>query len=178
MKSIRAFSFALALVAFAAPAWAQQADPHAAHHPAMAAGAAPAPASTPAAPDPAIARMDVQLKAMAEMHARMTAAKTPAERKALLPAQMKLMQDGLEMMNAMHEGGMAAMHGGGMGAMHAGMDPAMHAGMHPGAQGGMQGGMQCPMMAGMAAHHQMMQKHMELMQAMMQAMTDRFAAAD
>ncbi len=107
MKSIRALSLALVLVSFAAPAWAQQADPHAAHHPAMAAGAAPAPASTPAAPDPAIARMDVQLKAMADMHARMTAAKTPAERKALMPAQMKLMQDGMEMMNAMHAGGMA-----------------------------------------------------------------------
>jgi hypothetical protein len=177
MNSIRAFSLALALVLAAAPAWAQQADPHAGHHPAMAAGdaaAAPAATPTPAEPDPAIARMDVQLKAMADMHAKMSAARTPAERKALMPGQMKLMQDGMDMVNAMHAGGMGAMHGGGMGAMHAGMDPAMHAGMQAGAKGGMQ----CPMMGGMAAQHQMMQKHMALMQAMMQAMTDRFAAGN
>ena len=43
MKLVRAFSLALALVVVAAPSWAQQADPHAAHHPGM---------TTPATGDP------------------------------------------------------------------------------------------------------------------------------
>jgi hypothetical protein len=186
MKLVHVLGLVLAIV-FSAPAWAQQADPHAAHQAAMAAAksagdpaSAPSATSKPAEPDPAIARMDAQLKAMAEMHTQMTAARTPAERKGLMAGQMKLMQDSMDMMNAMHAGGMGAMHAGtcpGMKdgtcpGMQAGMDPAMHAGMH----GGMKDGMQCPMMGGMAGHQQMMQKHMALMQAMMQAMTDRLAA--
>ena len=153
MKLVHTVCLVLAIVV-GAPVWAQQADPHAAHQAAMAAGQAGDPASAatatskPAEPDPAIARMDAQVKAMADIHAKMTAARTPAERKALMPAQLKLMQDGMDMMNA------------------------MHAGM----QSGMQPGMQCPMAGGMAGHQQMMQTHVALMQAMMQAMMDRMSA--
>jgi len=44
-----------------------------------------------------------------------------------MPGQMKLMQDGLDMMNAMPAGGMGAMHGGDMGAMHVEWDVSRNA---------------------------------------------------
>jgi len=181
MKLVHVLGLVLAIV-FSAPAWAQQADPHAAHQAAMAAAksagdpvSAPAATSKPAEPDPAIARMDAQIKAMQDMHARMIAAKTPAERKTLMPGQMKLMQDSMDMMNAMSSHGMA---GHDMAAMHAGMSAGMPAGtkggmpMHAGMAGGMPGSMH----GDMAAHHQMMQKCINMMMGTMQMMMDRMSA--
>jgi len=80
------------------------------------------------------------------MHQKMMAAKTPAERAALMKDHMKVMQDGMAMMGQMG-GGMPMMDqmGGGMSSMP--------------------GGMQKDMM-----------QHMAMMQMMMQMMVDREAA--
>ena len=59
-----------------------------------------------------MARMDTQVKAGHQMHDKMMAAKTPAERDALTTEHMRIMQDSMTMMNGMSPGGM-----GGTGAM-------------------------------------------------------------
>jgi len=66
-----------------------------------------------------MAKMDAQMKAMHEMHARMMNAGTPEERRKLMAEHMKTMQDGMKTMSA----GMADMKGmkampGDMGAHH------------------------------------------------------------
>ena len=147
MKLVRPLSVALALVAVSAITWSAQDDQHQAHHPA---GSAPAPTSKTMSGKPSleIARMDTQMKAMGAMHDKMMAAKTPEERNALMAEHMQAMQDGMTMMNAMAARGASV-------------------------KGGMAGGMQ----GDMAAHHQMMDKRMEMMQATMQMMMDRLPAA-
>ena len=106
MKLTHSLSLAIAISIFGAHVWAADADPHQAHHPA---GTAAAPGAKAM---PGKARMDSQMKAMHEMHDKMMAAKTPAERDALTAEHMKIMQDGMNMMNGMPPGGM-----GGSGAM-------------------------------------------------------------
>ena len=89
-------------------ALAQSDKDHAAHHPAGASSAvAPSKAPTPA-------QMDMQMKAMQEMHDKMMAAKTPEERQALMSEHMKTMHDGMAMMSQMHADG-SAKAGAGMG---------------------------------------------------------------
>jgi len=149
MNRIYALSCALAFAACGTPALASQAEQHSAHHPEGPAPAAQAPGSradTPsAAPADAkaggnMAAMDAQLDAMHAMHAKMLAAKTPAERKALMAEHDKLMRDGLSMMS-------------GMSANEA-------------------NGMNCDM----GERHRQMVKHMAMMQAMMEMMSDRLPA--
>jgi hypothetical protein len=82
-----------------------QADKHAAHHPAAAAGQV----------DPA--RVDQQMRTMQDMHQKMMAAKTPSERAALMQEHMKAMQGGMAMMGQMRgtspqESGKSSMPGG------------------------------------------------------------------
>ena len=97
---IAASAFAAASIATHA-----QGDSHAAHHPAQAASAdKPAATTAPGAGAPDSARMAQHLQAMQALQAQMAAAKTPAERKALMAAQMKLMQDGQSMMGGMGPG--------------------------------------------------------------------------
>ena len=48
--------------------------------------------------------MDAQMKAMREAHEKMIAAKSSDERNALMAEHMKLMQDGMSMMNGMMDG--------------------------------------------------------------------------
>jgi len=105
MKFAHLLSLALAISAMGAPVWAADADPHQEHHPA---GNASAPAAKAM---PGKARMESQMKAMLEMHDKMMAAKTPAERDALTPEHMKTMQDGMTMMNGMSSGGMGVTGG-------------------------------------------------------------------
>ena len=81
---------------------------HAAHHPTSAA----APAATPA---DRMAMMDAHMKAMREMHDKMSRARTLQERQALMAEQMKLMQEGMAMMGGMGPGPMPGMGGMGMG---------------------------------------------------------------
>ena len=132
---------------------AQTADEHKAHHPAG--STSPASANMKAAAKPtgagpmaAMAKMDEHMKAMQAMHEKMLAAKTTAERQALMDEHMKLMQDGMGMMQQM---------GAGMQGM-----------------GGMQAGKSMPV--NMAERQQMMEKRMQMMESMMQMMLDRLPA--
>ena len=105
-----------------------------------------------------MSKMDAQMKKMRDMHEKMMAAKTPEERNKLMAEHMKTMQDGMKMMEGMGGAGMSGMSG------MAGMD-----GMK-----GMPGGQAAA--GDMPAHHQMMDKRMEMMQSMMQMMMDRMPA--
>ena len=132
---------------------AQTADEHKAHHPAG--STSPASANMKAAAKPtgagpmaAMAKMDEHMKAMQAMHEKMLAAKTTAERQALVDEHMKLMQDGMGMMQQM---------GAGMQGM-----------------GGMQAGKSMPV--NMAERQQMMEKRMQMMESTMQMMLDRLPA--
>lgn len=104
--------------------------------------------SSMAAPMP-LATMEPRMQAMQEMHQKMMAAKTPAERQALMADHMKAMQGGMAMMKGM-QGGMQGMAGMGHGK---------------------------GMPADMARRQQMMTDHMAMMQMMMDMMADRMPAA-
>ena len=133
-------------------------DEHAGHHPgdAQSGGVTTqsAPAATAAsAPD----AFDRQMKAMQEMHKKMQAAKTPAERSALMEEHMKLMQSGMATMGAGSSGGM------GMGMMQQGAQAKPAA---PAASG----------TSGMMGMYAQMERRMAMMEQMMQMMVDRQAA--
>jgi hypothetical protein len=101
--------------------------------------------------DGAMVHMDAQIKLMHDMHVKMTAAKTPAERNALMAEHMKTMQSGMDMMSGMMaKDDMAAMDGmPGMGKL---------------------GDSKAPTPEQMAKHHSMMKKHMQMKQKHMQMM--------
>lgn len=102
------------------------------------------------------AAIDAQIAHLRALHERLSRAKTPEERQALMTEQVKVMQESMATMRTMH----AAMAQGGM---------------KGGTQGGMQGGMGMghgDMSEHMGMHHDMMVQHMELMQEMMQTMVD------
>jgi len=119
-------------------------EDHSAHHPAGSAPAASAPAPSPEA-------FNQQMKAMQDMHQRMQAAKTPAERAKLMDDHMRIMRSGMVMMSQMHGGasGMAGMSG-----------------MRSSASEGM---------GGMMNMHMQMERRMVMMEQMMQMMIDREA---
>jgi len=134
----------------------QTGEDHSAHHPPGSAPAASAPAPR-SGPSPAA--IDRQMKAMQDMHHRMQAARSPAERAALMDDHMKLMQSGMAMMGQMRGMGMMAPPAAGTG-------PAPAASAMPGMGG----------MAGMMGMHQQMERRLALMEQMMQMMVDREAA--
>ena len=169
MNRLVAFAVSAAFVVGMSPALAAGEDEHAGHHPeaapttqtSSARGAATGSVTADSA------RMDVQLRAMRDMHRKMMAAKTPKERDALMARHMKAMREGMSMMHRMSEresGGMSMDNKGmagtdmGMGSMNGSGKPAM------------------PMMD-MTAHHQMMEKRMQMMNMMMEMMMDRMPAA-
>lgn len=123
-------------------------EDHSAHHPAGNTPPAAAPVSKPDAA-PALETIDRQMKAMQDMHQKMQAAKTAAERAKLMDEHMKLMQSGMAMMGQMRGG--------------AGQPPATNAG----AMGNV---------GGMMGMHMHMERRMALMEQMMQMMVDREAA--
>ncbi len=123
MKVAHSLSLVLAIAAVAAPTQAAPDDQHQAHHPAGTASM-PAPKAMPGQTRPDVARMDTQIKSMREMHDKMMAAKTPADRDALTAEHMKIMQDGMTMMNGMSPGGMSGMKGD-MAARHQTMETRM-----------------------------------------------------
>lgn len=139
----------------------KSADEHACHHPGgaqsggVAAQSAPA-SATPPAPD----AFDRQMKAMQEMHKKMQAAKSPAERSALMDEHMKLMQSGMAMMGAGNSGGI------GMGMMQQGAQ----------AKSAMPAASENSGMGGMMGMHAQMERRMAMMEQMMQMMVDRQAA--
>ena len=138
----------LVTVIFSGVAFAQapKADEvHSAHHPA---GSAPA-ASPGATPSPEA--FDRQMKAMQDMHQRMQAAKTPAERAKLMDDHMRIMRSGMAMMSQMH-GGTSSMAG------MSGMRSSTSEGM-----------------GGMMNMHMQMERRMAMMEQMMQMMIDREA---
>ena len=140
MKHLSALSLAFAIAASNAPASAASHAQQDAHHPTGAASA-PAAKAMPGKSKPTKARMDAQMNTMQEMHEKMTAARTPEERSALMAEHTKTMQEGMAMMKDMSSGGMAGMKGDA------------------------------------SARHQMMEKRMEMMEAMMQMTMDRLPAA-
>jgi hypothetical protein len=120
--SIRPLTSMLTALLISGCAIAQPAKPdedHSAHHPPggapAAASAQPAQAGAPSTPG-----YEQQMKAMQEMRLKLQAAKTPAERAALMNKHMKLMQAGMSMMGGMD--GMDGMDGMGMMNMHTQME--------------------------------------------------------
>jgi hypothetical protein len=96
-------------------------------------------------------QMETRMKAMQDQHQKFMAAKTPEERMALMPENMKTMQEAMTMMEGMQ--GMGMMGGKEQGQM-----------------------MMDKMPADMMGMHQMMEKRMDMMQSMMQMMMDRMQA--
>jgi hypothetical protein len=144
MNAIRTFA-ALSLAALAtacATPGATDAAPAAGMSPGMSHGDTPMP----------MAAMEPRMNAMKDMHHKMMAAKSPAERQSMMADHMKAMQDGMAMMKEKH-GSMQ-----GMGGM-AGMDHSKG------------------MPDGMAQRHQMMTEHMAMMQMMMDMMAQRMPAS-
>ncbi|KAF7962995.1 hypothetical protein AWV80_15045 [Cupriavidus sp. UYMU48A] len=95
------------------------------------------------------AAVDAQIAHLRALHERLSRAKTPDERQALMAEQVKVMQESMAMMRSMHAGQDQGDMGSGMGMGQRGMPE--HIGMG----------------------HDMMVQHMELMQEMMQTMVDR-----
>lgn len=152
MTTFRQTVLPLVMAAVAFGAYAQTDNQHVQHHPADSVKKA-AVAKPKALVKESMAAMDSQMKVMREMHEKMMATKTPEERNALMADHAKAMQDGMSMMGSMASmGGMKGM--GGMG----GMDSGVNKGRVP---------------LEMMAHHEMMEKRMEMMTSMMQMMMDR-----
>ena len=135
MSHLRQTVLAIALATAAIGALAQtaaQVDAQQKLHQAHVLATEQAAANQPASPaDPAsagkMAAMDTKMKAMAEMHQKMMAAKTPEEKKALMAEHMSTMQEGMKMMGG---DGMAGMQGkkpmaGAMGQHHQMMEKRM-----------------------------------------------------
>jgi hypothetical protein len=141
-------------------------EEHTGHHPegsASGAVAVPSPGAQPSTND----QFTRQMQMMQDMHKRMQAAKTPAEKQAVMRDQMKLMQSGVQMMSEMRQGS------GGMGMGGTGGTPSTGmAGIQPKQQGadGMGG------MGGMMAMHGAMEQRMAMMEQIVQMMVDREAA--
>ena len=105
----------------------------------------------------ALSGMDARMKDMQVMQEKMMAARTPAERSALMPEHMQSMRDGMAMMDKT----------GGMG---------MNMGMKK--DGGAVGGMDMKKSGGAGMSHEMMEKRMDMMQQMMKMMMERTAAVN
>ncbi len=110
MSKLHTAVLSMLLAGTALGAAAQTAAEHAQHHPGASATAPATPAAAQTAmPSNAMgpgqmanmAGMDEHMKAMCAMHDRMAAAKTPEERQALMAEHMKLMQEGMGMMQQM-----------------------------------------------------------------------------
>lgn len=118
--------FGVMALGLAFSATAQTAADHTQHHPAPANASAPGPAPAAAQAMPAMPQMQQHMQEhMATMQAlrnKLAAAKTPAEREALMGDHMKAMQEGMDMMKNM--GGMGGMGGGKAPAGTATMDPS------------------------------------------------------
>jgi hypothetical protein len=161
MTNLRHTVLSIAIATMSLGAFAQTDAQHTQHQPAQTAKkVVKANPKSPSAATQSMAAMDGQMKTMREMHEKMMAAKTPEERKALMGEHMKTMQDGMAMMGKMNStDAMSGMgHMKGMGGMDAGPK-----------KGGMS-------MDNMMAHHDMMEKRMEMMTTMMQMMMDRMPA--
>jgi hypothetical protein len=176
MKVVRSLIAVSLIACLSTLSLAAQPDPqdHEAHHPAGAASApkskaptAKPPATKASAPKPSAAvkqnieRMDKQMSMMGEMHQKMMNAKSADERSALMGEHMKVMQDGMSMMDMMKGSGKAGAGMGGGGMSGQGMGSAQDGKSMPG---------------NMEDRQQMMEKRMDMMQMMMQMMMDTQSA--
>ena len=90
------------MLGLAAVSFAQEKDEdHLAYHPESTASAT---AAGKAGRATDAAKMGAHMKAMRQMHEKMAAAKTAAEREALMPEHMKVMREGMSMMAGMSPG--------------------------------------------------------------------------
>ncbi|MDP3823116.1 MAG: hypothetical protein Q8R33_16725 [Burkholderiales bacterium] len=149
-------------VAVLATACANPGHSSAAHAPPGKAGMQMGSADSMAAKDP-------RMVSMRDMHQRMTNARTPAERQALMADHMKAMQGGMAMMKDMH--GQHGQHGA---SAMAGMKPTGSASAASPTAGGCDGK---EMHHDMGKRHRMMADHMDTMQMMMDMMGDRLPPA-
>ncbi len=150
MTTFRHVALSIAVAAASFGAFAQADAEHTQHHPAEPTKNV---TKTAAAKSQAIARetkaaMESKMKTMREMHDRLMAAKAPEERKALMADHMKAMQEGMSMMGTM---------GGTSGT----------------GTGSKRGEMSMDMMA----HHEMMEKRLEMMTTIMQMTVDQLPAS-
>lgn len=100
MSRFRTVAVLLSLAAASAATMAQDVH-HSPHHPAGPASAPPRhDIGTPGGVTTMV-RMNTQMRAMQVMHEKITAAKTPAERDALMPEHMKVMQESISMLRGM-----------------------------------------------------------------------------
>ena len=100
MSQFRTVAVLLSLAAASAATSAQDVH-HSPHHPAGPASGSPRhDIGTPAGVT-AMVRMNALMQAMQVMHEKITAAKTPAERDALMPEHMNLMQESISMLRGM-----------------------------------------------------------------------------
>ncbi|ASJ73364.1 hypothetical protein [Granulosicoccus antarcticus] len=106
--------------------------------------------------DAQLARMDEQMTVMQAMHDKMMEARTPEERSAMMAEHKKVMQNSMTMMGEMGSGDM--MDKGDMKDKPDMQDKD-------------------PMHGDMGNHHKIMEKRMQMMQSMMQMMTDHMAAS-
>ena len=111
MKTAYLLSLAFSISLLCTAGWAAQHDQHTGHHPA---GVASAPLSKPlpgkASAD--MAKMDAHTKAMRQMHNKVMNSKSPEERNVLMAELMKMMQDGMAMINSTPSAGMGSMKSG------------------------------------------------------------------
>ena len=119
-----------------------------------------------------MAAMEPRMKAMKDMRQKMMAAKSPAERQALMADHMKAMQGGMAMMKEMR----ASSGASGMGMMGSHGNAASMAGMGGGMSDSKNDGMGPP--ADMSKRQQMMTDHMNIMQMLMDMMSDRMSPAN
>jgi hypothetical protein len=105
---------ALSAAALATAAWAATDNPLDSPHPApitavqmaQAKPGNPAPGMGGMGTATGMPGMEAQMKSMRDMHDKMLAAKTPEERNVLMAEQMKIMQNGMNMMGGMGPGAM------------------------------------------------------------------------
>lgn len=105
MIHVRHAIVGLCVATASAGLWAQSADDHKDHHPAETSGPATVQGARPALPAKTavpdnMADMDRQMQVMQTMHQKLSAAKTPEDRQALMAEHMKTMQDGMRMMES------------------------------------------------------------------------------
>lgn len=100
MSCFRTVAVVLSLAVASAAAMAQDVH-HSPHHPAGSASAPPRHDIGSPAGVTVMVRMNAQMQAMQAMHEKIIAAKTPAEREALMPEHMKLMQESMSMLRGM-----------------------------------------------------------------------------
>lgn len=149
-------------------------EDHAAHHPA---GSAPVVSTSASGAVPSLEAFNQQMKAMQDMHQKMQAAKTSAERAKLMDEHMKLTQSGMAMMGQMREGtaGMAGMSG--MGSPTSGGTGMMGSDAQGGGRQTSEGNSEgMSGMGGMMNMHMQMERRMAMMEQLMQMMVDREAA--